>query len=76
MSQSCDGIEFDIKNLISFGEGVISLGLSMAPRSMSKVARVEIGVDMDQSKGIKQLYECINAKMGIRVPLALMFLSF
>lgn len=70
------GIESDIKSLIGFGEGVICLGLSMAPHSMSKVARAEIGGELDQNKGIKQLYECINAKIGIRVPLALMFLSF
>ena len=70
------GIEADIRSLISFGEGVISLGLSMAPSSMTKVARAAIGIEIDQAKGIKQLYECINAKLGIRVPLALMFLSF
>lgn len=70
------GIELDIKNMIHFGEGVIVLGLSMAPSSMGKVARAAIGVEVDQSRGIKSLYECINAKAGIRGPLALMFLSF
>lgn len=71
-----NGIESDIKSLISFGEGVINLGLSMAPTSMSKVARAAMGIEIDQTKGIKQLYNCINLKMGIRVPLALMFLTF
>lgn len=70
------GIELDIKNLISFGEGVIAIGITMAPSSMSKVAKAAIGIEIDQTTGIKQLYECINEKMGIRVPLALMFLCF
>jgi len=70
------GIEADIANLIHFGEGVIILGLSMAPRSLSKVAKASIGIEIDQTQGIKSLYDCINAKIGIRVPLALMFLTF
>jgi tetratricopeptide (TPR) repeat protein len=70
------GIEADIENLIHFGEGVIILGLTMAPRTMGKVAKAAIGADIDQSQGIKSLYDCINAKVGIRVPLALMFLTF
>ena len=70
------GIEADISNLVKFGEGVIILGLSMAPRRLSKVTKVAIGIEIDQSQGIKSLYDCINAKVGIRVPLALMFLTF
>ncbi|CAG9309948.1 unnamed protein product [Blepharisma stoltei] len=69
-------IEGDINNFIQFGEGVICLGLSMAPKTMSKLANIIIGLDGDQSRGLKILYDCINSKKGVRVPLALMFVLF
>lgn len=69
-------MEADINNFMQFGEGVICLGLTMAPKSMSKLANMIIGLEVDQSKGIKILYDCINTKKGVRVPLALMFVLF
>jgi hypothetical protein len=35
-----------------------------------------IGVKGDQNLGLKYLYECINTKVGVRVPFALLFVLF
>ena len=69
-------IEEDIKNIIKFGLGVLALSLSMAPQKVVRLAKVAVGMDADQTQGLKLLYECIQMRSGPRVPLALMFVLF
>lgn len=69
-------IEDDIQNFLSFGLGVFYLSLSMAPPNVVRLAKHAAGMEADQAEGLKLIYECINTKVGVRVPLALMFVLF
>lgn len=69
-------LEDDIKNLVKFGLGVLALSLSMAPQKVVRLAKVAVGMDADQTQGLKLLYECIQMRTGPRVPLALLFVLF
>ena len=69
-------IEDDIQNYLKFGLGVFYLSLSMAPPNVVRLAKHAAGMEADQTEGLKLIYECINTKVGVRVPLALMFVLF
>ena len=69
-------LEDDIRNLVKFGLGVLALSLSMAPQKVVRLAKVAVGMDADQTQGLKLLYECIQMRTGPRVPLGLLFVLF
>jgi tetratricopeptide (TPR) repeat protein len=69
-------LEADITSLSKFGLGVLSLSLSMAPQKVVRLAKLAVGMEADQTQGLKFLYECMRIPGGIRVPLSLMFVLF
>ena len=69
-------LEDDISSLLKFGIGVLTLSLSMAPQKVVRLAKLAVGMEADQTQGLKLLYECMRISGGIRVPLALMFVLF
>lgn len=74
-SQISSTLSADIKNLLHFQEGVFLLSLSMAPASLSRLAKIS-GMEANKEKGLAMLYKCINTKTGVRVSSSLMFVLF
>ena len=68
-------LEMDIENLQHFQKGIFLLSLSMAPSNIVRLAKYA-GLEANQKLGLKELYKCINSKVGVRVPLAIMFVLF
>lgn len=68
--------EEDISNMLSFGLGVIYTSLSMAPPSVARLAKMTSGIDSNLSTGQALLYECIQNKKSLRMPLAVLFILF
>ena len=54
-------IEDDLLQFQNFGLGIFYLTLSMVPENILMVAKIAAGMEADQTKGLKLLYDCINA---------------
>lgn len=75
-AESLAHTECDIENLLQFGQGALALGVSMVPESVGALIRMASGQIGSQGSGIQCLYKCINAKRGLRTPLALTVVLF
>jgi len=48
----------------------------MVPENILLVAKIAAGMEADQTKGLKLLYDCINANQSVRLPFSLLFILF
>ena len=69
-------IEDDLLQFQNFGLGIFYLTLSMVPENILLVAKIAAGMEADQTKGLKLLYDCINANQSVRLPFSLLFILF